>query len=92
MSTTDITEKGLETLIMLHLTGVDGLAPEPAKVISETPDAFAAAKAAGSGWLAGQPKHYDRAHALDLAQLFQFLDAAQPERLKAVRAARPRPP
>jgi type I restriction enzyme R subunit len=26
MSTTDTTEKGLETLIMRHLTGVDGLA------------------------------------------------------------------
>ena len=82
MSVTDTSEKGLETLIVLHLTGRDGLAPESASLISETPDAFAAAKAAGSGWLAGQPKHYDRAHALDLAQLFQFLDVTQPEVLK----------
>jgi len=28
--TTDTSEKGLETLIMRHMTGVDGLAPPPA--------------------------------------------------------------
>ena len=50
--------------------------------MAETPDAIAAAKAAGSGWLAGNPKDYDRTHALDVPQLFQFLHATQPETLK----------
>ena len=33
-------------------------------------------------WLAGNPKNYDRAHALDGPQLFLFLHATQPETLK----------
>ena len=82
MRTTDTSEKGLETLIMWHMTGTDGLAPMAQGAIAETPDALTAAKAAGSGWLAGHPQDYDRAHALDLAQLFRFLDATQPETLK----------
>jgi type I restriction enzyme R subunit len=32
---TDTTEKGLETLIMRHLTGTDGLASGPAGVVAE---------------------------------------------------------
>ena len=82
MSTTDTSEKGLETLIMLHMTGTDGLTSGDASMLAETPDALAAAKAAGSGWLAGHPKDYDRAYALDVPQLFQFLGATQPETLK----------
>ena len=61
----DISEKGLETLIIRHMTGTDGLAPVAEGLIAETPDALAAAKAAGAGWLAGNPKDYDRTHALD---------------------------
>ncbi|MGO9245169.1 MAG: type I restriction endonuclease subunit R, partial [Verrucomicrobiia bacterium] len=82
MSTTDISEKGLETLIMRHMTGTDGFAPVTEGIVAETPDAFAAAKAAGSGWLAGNPKDYDRTHALDVPQLFQFLHSTQTEMLK----------
>jgi type I restriction enzyme R subunit len=79
---TDISEKGLEMLIMRHMTGTDGLAPVAEGLVAETPDALAAAKAAGSGWLAGNPKDYDRTHALEVPQLFQFLHATQPETLK----------
>jgi len=82
MSTTDTSEKGLETLIMRHMTGTAGLAPVAEGMASETPDALAAAKAAGSGWLAGNPKDYDRTHAIDAPQLFQFLHATQPDTLK----------
>jgi type I restriction enzyme R subunit len=85
MPPTDISEKGLETLIMLHMTGTDGLASESeggAGAWAETPDAISAAKAAGSGWLAGNPKDYDRTYAFDVPQLFQFLQATQPETLK----------
>jgi type I restriction enzyme, R subunit len=79
MNPTDISEKGLETLIMRHLTSVDGLAFDASGVAAETPDALAVAKAAGSGWLAGNPKDYDRTHALDVPQLFAFLRVTQPD-------------
>lgn len=82
MPPTDTSEKGLETLIMRHMTGVEGQVFADGEFIAETPDALAAAKAAGSGWLAGNPKDYDRTHALDVPQLFQFLQATQPETFK----------
>ncbi len=80
--TTDTTEKGLESLIMRHLTGVEGLAVEPGYALHETPALYAAAKAAGSGWLAGAPADYDRAHSLDVPQLFRFLEDTQPAAFK----------
>jgi type I restriction enzyme, R subunit len=82
MNPTDISEKGLETLIMRHMTGVDGLVFDGPSEALDTPDALAAAKAAGSGWLAGNPKDYDRTHALDLPHLFGFLLATQPEMVR----------
>jgi type I restriction enzyme R subunit len=75
MSTTDTSERGLETLVMRHMTGVDGFAVTPGSV-AEKPDA------AGTGYFAGSPKNYDRAHALDVLQLFAFLRATQPEAFK----------
>ena len=82
--TTDTSEKGLETLIMQHMTGVDGLVFAIDGFLAETPDAISAQKAAGSGWLAGNPKDYDRTYALDVPQLFQFLQATQPEAFKKI--------
>ncbi len=82
MPPVDISEKGLETLIMRHMTGVDGLVFDGPSEALDTPDALAAAKAAGSGWLAGNPKDYDRTHALDLPHLFGFLLATQPETVR----------
>jgi type I restriction enzyme R subunit len=73
MPTTDISEKGLETLIMQHMTGTDGLASAPEGVVAEAP------LPTGSGWLAGNPRDYDRAHALDVPQLFRFLQTTQPQ-------------
>jgi type I restriction enzyme R subunit len=73
---TDISEKGLESLIVRHMTGTDGLAVTPGAV-TEPP-----ARYGGTGYLAGSPKDYDRAHALDVAQLFAFLRATQPEAFK----------
>ncbi|MGH7991179.1 MAG: type I restriction endonuclease, partial [Limisphaerales bacterium] len=84
MSVTDTSEKGLETLIMLHSTGVDGLTASPDWMAAETPDALAAAKAASSGWIAGNPKDYDRTNALDVPQLFHFLQTTQPEAFKKI--------
>ena len=73
--TTNISEKGLETLIMRHMTGTDGLAVAPGAAL-EAPDT------AGSGYFAGSPKDYDRAQAIDVPQLFAFLRATQPEAFK----------
>jgi type I restriction enzyme R subunit len=73
--TTDTSEKGLETLIMRHLTGMDGFAVA-ANTVANEPDA------SGSGYFAGSPKDYDRALAIDVPQLFAFLKATQPEKFK----------
>lgn len=74
--TTDTSEKGLETLIMRHMTGTDGLAVAP-NSIAERPPPFG-----GTGYTVGSPQDYDRAHALDVPQLFAFLGATQPEAFK----------
>jgi len=71
--TTDISEKGLESLIMRYMTGVDGL-EAPSGRVAEDPEPYG-----GTGYIAGSPKDYDRAHALDAPQLFAFLRATQPE-------------
>jgi type I restriction enzyme R subunit len=73
--TTDTSEKGLETLIMRHMTGVDGFAVPPGSV-GEKPEST------GTGYFAGSPKDYDRAHALDVTQLFVFLRVTQPNVFK----------
>ncbi len=72
MSPTDTSEKGLETLIMRHMTGSDGLAVAPNRV-AETPPPYG-----GTGYTAGSAQDYDRAHALDVPQLFAFLQTTQP--------------
>lgn len=72
MSPTDTSEKGLESIIVRHMTGTAGLAVVPNRV-AERPPAYG-----GSGYTAGSPQDYDRAHALDVAQLFAFLRATQP--------------
>ncbi len=71
MATTDTSEKGLETLIMRHMTGSDGLHPEEAAEL--------APREVGSGWIAGSPKSYDREFAVDSDQLFIFLRNSQPD-------------
>ena len=71
--TTDTSEKGLETIIMRHMTGTDGLAVMP-NMVAERPPPYG-----GTGYTAGSSKDYDRAHAIDVPQLFAFLRATQPE-------------
>lgn len=74
--TTDTSERGLETLIMRHMTGTDGLAVAPDRV-AERPPPYG-----GTGYTAGSAQDFDRAHALDVPQLFAFLRATQPEAFK----------
>jgi type I restriction enzyme, R subunit len=73
---TDTSEQGLETLIMRHMCGVDGLEPATEWDVAEK------ALPEGSGWVAGNPKDFDRAQAIDVAQLFTFLRASQQEEFK----------
>lgn len=69
----DTSEKGLETLIMRHLTGADGLPAVPNTIARpQTPYR-------GIGYIAGIAKDYDRVHALDTPQLIAFLHASQPD-------------
>lgn len=72
---TDTTEKGLETLIMLHMTGDDGLSTGTASDISGK----SAPLTSGSGWFTGHATSYDREFAMDVDYLFAFLIATQPE-------------
>jgi type I restriction enzyme, R subunit len=55
MAKTDTSERGLETLIMRHMTGVDGLSLTPDAVLKES-----APSVGGNGWFAGSPESYDR--------------------------------
>src|SRR2546423_14281100 len=77
MSVTDTSEKRPETIIYQPITGRTGLEPVPDTFQEVSPTA-----AGGTGWLVGWPRDYDRAHALDVPQLFAFLEATQPEELK----------
>ena len=79
--TTDTSEKGLESLIMRHMTGTDGLAVTP-NMVAERPPPYG-----GTGYTAGSAKDYDRAHALDVPQLFAFLRTTQPEAFKKLALA-----
>ena len=81
---TDTTEKGLETLIMKFMTGTDGLSVPASLGIAETPPAYG-----GGRYIAGSSKDYDRAQALDVAQLFAFLHTTQPEAYAKLAMAEP---
>ncbi|MBX3327779.1 MAG: type I restriction endonuclease subunit R [Nitrospira sp.] len=78
---TDTSEKGLETLIMRHMTGEAGLAVAP-NMAAERLVPYG-----GTGYVAGSVQDYDRAHALDVPQLFTFLRVTQPEAFKKLAMA-----
>ena len=69
--TTDTSEKGLESLITRHMTGTDGLAVVP-NTIADSPAPYG-----GCGYFASSAPDYERAHAIDVPQLFSFLRATQ---------------
>jgi hypothetical protein len=79
---TDTSEKGLESLIIRHMTGTDGLAIAPGARSPSRPRPTAAPATSPAA-----RKDYDRAHALDVAQLFAFLRATQPEAVKKLAMA-----
>ena len=70
--TTDTSEKGLEDLIVGALAGRTDLLVPP-HVTTET----SIPVAGGTGWLLGDPLHYDREYCVDIVQLRGFLQATQ---------------
>jgi len=72
--TTDLSEKGLEGLIVQAMTGRTDLLVPP-----HTPTGFDAPVAGGTGWLLGDARHYDRGFCVDLVQLRGFLEVTQPK-------------
>ena len=79
---TDTSEQGLEALITRAMTGRTHLLVPPHQA---TPSAVPVS--GGTGWLLGDPLHYDRSHCLDLVQLQGFLEATQPQVAEAVAIA-----
>jgi type I restriction enzyme R subunit len=76
---TDTSEQGLEALITRAMTGRTHLLEPPHQI---TPTAVPVS--GGTGWLLGDPRHYDRNFCLDLVQLQGFLEATQPVVAEAV--------
>ncbi len=76
--TTDTSEKGLETLIVRAMTGTSGLWSEDG-ILRDEPAPYG-----GTGWLAGNPREYDREYAVDRTQLAAFLQATQPKVAQAL--------
>jgi type I restriction enzyme R subunit len=78
----DTSEKGLEALITRAMTGRTHLLEPPHQA---TPSSVPVS--GGTGWLLGDPRHYDRSHCLDLVQLQGFLEDTQPQIAEAVSIA-----
>jgi type I restriction enzyme R subunit len=76
---TDTSEQGLEALITRAMTGRTHLLEPP-----HQPTPTAVPVGGGTGWLLGDPRHYDRNFCLDLVQLQGFLEATQPAVAEAV--------
>jgi type I restriction enzyme, R subunit len=76
---TDTSEQGLEALITRAMTGRTHLLEPPHQTTST-----AVPVSGGTGWLLGDPRHYDRNFCLDLVQLQGFLEATQPAVAEAV--------
>jgi type I restriction enzyme R subunit len=77
---TDTSEKGLERLICLSLTGSScDPSPESAVLIHQPSPGYG-----GSGWLAGNPADYDREYTIDLTQFTLFIQATQPKLVEAL--------
>ncbi len=82
MPTSDTSEKGLETLIVEALTS---LAP-PARAVRDQAMPYGSA-----GYVLGDPKDYDRDHAVDLVMLLTFLRRTQPRTAEALGLGEARP-
>jgi type I restriction enzyme R subunit len=76
---TDTSERGLERLICVALTGAPcDPGTGPADSVRERPAIY------GARWICGAPEDYDREYCVDLAQLSAFLRETQPELTEAL--------
>ena len=86
MPPTDTSEHGLESIIVASLTGL------PLSLVTGTPEAAERqASYGGAGYVLGDPKDYDRDHALDWPKLLAFLQATQPKVVEQLGLAEPGP-
>ena len=76
--TTDVSEKGLEALIVADMTGLHPASPG-GPGMAEDPQPFVGLH----NWILGNPQDYDRAYTVDLAQLRAFLAATQKHLVQA---------
>lgn len=82
MATTDTSEKGLEALIVRHMTGQ----PAPVDTLANTAQSPIDHYRVG-GYVQGSPADYNRDVALDIAQLLAFLQATQPKIVETLELA-----
>ncbi len=83
---TDTSERGLESLIVTAMTGREtGTAGGVATGEPRGPYG-------GTGYVLGDPRDYDRAHAVDLAKLLAFLWDTQPDAVKQLDLGEDGPP
>ncbi len=85
--TTDTSEKGLERLICIAMTGSD-CAPGSAQSGSVCE---AGGRYGGTGYVCGKPCDYDREHAIDLVQFTTFIASTQPKLIEALDLNNPSP-
>ena len=74
MKNTDISERGLESLIISDLTGMLDRSDPSGKATREISFPYD-----GAGYIPGDPQGYDREHAIDLVKLLSFLQETQPQ-------------
>ena len=72
--TTDTTERGLERLICIGLTGSPCESCQPASQVHDLTSPYGK-----PCWVCGRPEDYDREYAVDLNHLSAFLQNTQPE-------------
>ncbi len=77
ISTTDTSEKGLETLIVKYLTSNSDTASD-SKTLETSPEY------AIGGYVQGRSEDFDRDHAVDIAKLQDFVGITQPKAAEAL--------
>lgn len=76
---TDMSEKGLESLIFQSMTGESDTASAQEQGIAELPGVYTKAR-----WIAGRAQDYHRDYAVDVVQLEIFLRMTQPQAAQAL--------
>ena len=84
--TTDTSERGLEDLICIAMTGRAAVDPLPGSGIQTPSEVWG-----GTGWLLGDARDYDREYCVDLVYLRLFIAATQPKIAAALELDRDTP-